>query len=635
MTTNCKQDRPVLASKPSNVSTTSSVASATSIAGSARSGGSRLLFGEIDTSSQRSTDSYASVCSLVLCDSSTFLKFWLNDDCRERFVRHVPSTDLQNLRLVCHDFSVRAAPALFNDLKINFKTSTFTRPARLAALDRVGYHVKKLRFNLAHSAQTFLPPLVDPETGDELSFTYTPQVVPNPKLAKYGDCGTTEILTRQYPPLFHAATNVPAFVRAFSALVNLKDLEISCPGYDSAALKHRRSVVDFALVSVRIAVEKSHLNALESLTLSPIHPGALQYLSPAIGYGADPRSMRCWARVKKLQIEMNATSASLSAGRQGQSHAHGQGQRLQQQQQSDQFRLLQTYLRNFQRNLTRFSFHWIGTKSPMPIQTQPKLSLRPEMTHPALKAQPSLPSQNSSSTPTAKPHSFPNLTHLELENVTATASDIHNFVALHRGTLRELNLEDIELVSGTWDEALAPLTPPPPRTPKTQRLSAESRAALRSIRSSSAITIGGMDEIPIMLSPTATSATATPERKATSPPRARTQPTKAQHSEPPLPLSPPLASPLFLLKPTIFKPAANSRPSHPKPQQLSANASQGIGSLRLSQRILSTVHSTMHSSNAASTATAATAGGGAWKKDDTGLRRVLRGGMLGLRGDLF
>ncbi len=54
----CKQDRhsaSILASKPSVAfSTTSSAASATS-AGTSRSGGSKLLFGEIDTSSERCT----------------------------------------------------------------------------------------------------------------------------------------------------------------------------------------------------------------------------------------------------------------------------------------------------------------------------------------------------------------------------------------------------------------------------------------------------------------------------------------------------------------------------------------------------------------------------------------------------
>ncbi|TKA61799.1 hypothetical protein B0A55_11770 [Friedmanniomyces simplex] len=220
----------VLANKPSSsFSTVSSAASATSAATS-RSGGSKLLFGEIDLSSDRSSESYASVCSFVLSDSGTFLKFWLEDKCRDTFLSHLPKDDLASLRLVGHDFGVRAAPALFSDLSITFKTGTFTRPARLAALDRLGFYVKTLRFTVPHTHETFLPPLVEPDTGEELSFTYTPQVTPCAGRPKYGDIGTTEILTRQYPALFHAATNVPAFVRAFSAFINLQHLHVRCPG---------------------------------------------------------------------------------------------------------------------------------------------------------------------------------------------------------------------------------------------------------------------------------------------------------------------------------------------------------------------------------------------------------------------
>ena len=377
------------------------------------------------------------MCSFVLCESSTFLKFWLEDKCRETFLSHVPKNDLASLRLACHDFSVRAAPALFNDLSITFKTSTFTKPARLAALDRLGFYVKTLRFNIPHSSNTFLPPLVDPETGEELSFTYTPQVEPpTAQRPKYGDIGTTEILTRQWPTLFHAATNVPAFIRAFSAFINLSHLKISCPGYDQTQ-RFRRNIIDFALISLRIAVERNNLNALDSLTLSPIHPGGILYLAPLLGHGATPRSAGRWARVQRLTVHANALSS-------------------QQQGEPDYLKLLQTYLRNFQTNLRIFKFRWIGDKAPLPIQhstTPTSISGQ----YPS-----SRPIEDTGSCSLRKrrgmqPLQFAKLRRAEFENITASSSDLGAFVELHKRTIGELNFEDVELTSGTWDEALAPL----------------------------------------------------------------------------------------------------------------------------------------------------------------------------------
>ncbi|KAJ5087009.1 hypothetical protein NUU61_008316 [Penicillium alfredii] len=55
-------------------------------------------------------------------------------------------------------------------------------------------------------------------------------------------------------------------------------------------------------------------------------------------------------------------------------------------------------------------------------------------------------------------HKFPKLEHLELVNATMDATQVASFIFEHRHSLQELNLEDVVLRSGTWDEALAPLT---------------------------------------------------------------------------------------------------------------------------------------------------------------------------------
>lgn len=384
----------------------------------------------------------------MLCDSGTFLKFWLDDQCRDTLLSNLARRDLASLRLACHDFSVRAAPTLFQNLRVTFRTNTFTKPARLAALGRLGFYVKTLDFTVSHTPETFLPPLVDPESGEEVSFTYTPQLLtPSARRPKYGDVGTTEVLTRQYPALFHAATNVPAFVRAFSCLVNLKHLKIRCPGYD-VSKRLRRSIVDFALISLRIAVEQNCLNALDALTLAPIHPGGLLYLSPLIGYGATPKSASKWSRMQHLTI--HSDSPPTPAGSNGE---------------PDHFKLLQTYLRNFQSNLKTLSFRWNGDKGPLPVQ-RPTMSVSTTNgDHPAHRRHED-PFEHPVNRPRGlQPLQFPKLQQFEIENVACAALDIALFVASHKRTLEELNLEDVRLTSGSWDDALAPLAkqvrPPP------------------------------------------------------------------------------------------------------------------------------------------------------------------------------
>jgi hypothetical protein len=391
----------------------------------------------------------------VLCDSSTLLKFWLEDSCRETLLSCLSKIDLARLRLVCHDFGVRAAPALFADLHITFSTN-FTKPSKLAALDRLGFYVKSLQFNIPHTRDTFLPPLIEPETGEELSFTYTPSIQePSGRRPKYGDIGTTEILTRQYPPLFHAATHVSAFVRAFSAFINLEHLTVSCSGYETSQ-RFRRSVVDYTLISLRIAVEKNCLNALDTLTLSPIHPGGLIYLAPLLGFGASPRSASRWSRIRNLIVHANSLPAKAS------------------EREPDQLKLLQTYLRNFQQNLETFDFRWIGHRGQLPFR-RPSLS-GPCDGHPA-HARTTGAARTARKAPSLV---FPKIKCVKVENVSAASHEISAFISMHKNTVEELDLEDIDLTQGTWDDALEPLT-------KRSHLQARTESA----------------DIPIMLSPTA------------------------------------------------------------------------------------------------------------------------------------
>ncbi|KAK5442040.1 hypothetical protein LTS15_011088 [Exophiala xenobiotica] len=246
-------------------------------------------------------------------------RFWQTDLTRECFLSFLPKADLRSLRLVCREYSRDIAPVLFKSLDIQFTTNVFTRRARMSALERIGHHVRKLSFIMPHQSETFLPPLLVPGTSDEVTFTYEPRLsLSRPpssgssstsrSTSKYGSWEVNDLLVKQYPPLFHAATNVDSFFRALVALPDLRHLEISCPGQPTSQ-RYRKDIVDYALISLRLAVESANPAQLESLTLAPIHPGAILYLRPHLTFGSSPAASRVWRRIKKLDIEMDSFEA--------------------------------------------------------------------------------------------------------------------------------------------------------------------------------------------------------------------------------------------------------------------------------------------------------------------------------------
>jgi hypothetical protein len=460
------------------------------------------------------SETVASVCSLVLSDSSTFLKFWLTDRCREHLISALPKQDLANLRLVCHDFSARAAPTLFEDLRITFRPGVLTRPARLAALDRVGHHVKHLTFSIPHTAESSLPPLIHPETGEEVNFTYTPQTdASTTRQAKYGDEDITELLAHQYPPLFHAATNVPAFIRALSCFVHLKHLEVSCPGSEASFVhQSRRSTVDFALISLRIAIERSYMNALDTLTLSPIYPAGLFSLSPLSSCGATPASAKRWASIKHLSISTPTSPPSHSP------HV---------EQQRDASKLLTSYLSIFQPTLHTLDFTWLGAKGPLPFHKS---------------ASPSTPQHHSPAHHHRKPQAdrtlnFPIITTLSITNAQTKASTLRALAIQHSPTLQTLELTNVELTSGTWEEAFAPLLKTKNQTKPTSNQTSPPRKKLARDNKRTAATAPPLEEmadIPIMFAPSTP-----PQRnpssslnKTSSPSHSQPRPRYLQHVHP-------------------------------------------------------------------------------------------------------
>ena len=372
---------------------------------------------------------------MPMSPGSAFLRFWWTDRTRDTFLTCMSKEDLASLRLACHDFSIRAAPLLFEEITITFRPSIFTKPARMAALDRLGHHIRTLTFSMAHGPETFLPPLLDPETGIEETIIYEPYVQSNRDGASrisaptYGSWEMTDLLVKQYPPLFHAAANVPSFMRAFSAIPNMKHLKISCPGQEPTH-RYRRSTVDYALISLRIAIERTNLKALDTLSLASVHPGAVLYLNPSMGFATLPSSAKRWRQIRKLAIHMDSIPLSTQLP-------------------ADHLKLLHSYLQQFSTSVRQFKFRWHGTKGPCPLslgkesclqEDSPKLAC-PKRCHLAVR-----------------PLRFTRLRDLEVENIVTDAPQISSFIYVHRRTLREFNFEDTHLRNGTWDEALSPLT---------------------------------------------------------------------------------------------------------------------------------------------------------------------------------
>jgi hypothetical protein len=391
--------------------------------------------------------SNGSVCNLVLSSDQAFLRFWLTENCRNTLLRHVDRETLPALRRVCHNFASATAPYLFSEINVNFRANTFAKSGgRLPSLRRIGKHVKRLTFRVPHNADSFLPPLLDPYSGEQITFSYEPQLEDPSALRRprYGTAEMTDLLIRQYPPLFHAATNVPSFIKAFCMMPRLEHVTVHSPDQNMTS-KYRRSVADYVLISLRMALERAPLPELNSLALHQLHPSALLHLSPIMSFGSTPNSCRRWSQIKSLELTMDSTPFTLTRG-------------------DDHLRVVAAYIRSFSATLETLSFAWTGfAKGPSPLHPEGDSPSRHGMTAPSTffgeQAQPHLTSypyfhSQCSPPPLSKPLVFPQLRTLHLARATAHAPHLGKFVTSHRDTLQTADFEDVTLHSGTWKSAL-------------------------------------------------------------------------------------------------------------------------------------------------------------------------------------
>ncbi|KAF3357976.1 Meiotic recombination protein rec14 [Verticillium dahliae VDG1] len=352
--------------------------------------------------------------------TTPFYRLWQTDNqhIRDRILGLLPHEDIAALRLASSACCNITTKRLFKRIHVTFTPNTFTKQSRVHALARIGHHVEHLTFHFAHSPATFLPPLIHPLTGAEISFLYTPHTSMASVLArpKYANTELGEILTQQYPPLFHAATNVPSFINALAHVPNLRHLTLRTPGQDPRE-RYRRDAVDYALISLRIALERNPLTALSQLSLAHLHPAALQYLraAPAASLGALPSSPRRWRQIRKLSLAVESWdfSDTSTPGR-------------------DHLRIMDDYLRAMAPSLEKLSFTWLG------LLTSPMSPLPPA--------------------PGRTPIHFPRLRHMGVRNATMHAPQLADLVGAHSATVREFDFDNVVLADGgRWNDALAPL----------------------------------------------------------------------------------------------------------------------------------------------------------------------------------
>ncbi|KAM0198185.1 hypothetical protein ACHAPA_007283 [Fusarium lateritium] len=370
-----------------------------------------------------------------------FLAVLRSEHIKDALLPHLSTTDLCNIRQSSSACCNLLTKRLFTRIHVSFSASTFTKSARVAALARIGHHVEHLTFYFPHSDATFLPPLVHPVSGNEICFLYTPHTSMGSVLSrpKYANAELGDILTQQYPPLFHAATNVPSFINAMRNFTNMRHLTIRCPGQDPRE-RYRRDIVDYALISLRISLERAPLEKLHKLSLSQLHPAAFNYLRHVNGFGTVPSAGRRWRQINRLSISVDAWDFYGTApGR-------------------DHLKIMDEYIRNLAPNLDKFAFTWLGRKGPCPVALAADPLFAPPRASRKLFHEVTSPMSPLPETPGKGAIYFPKLRYLQVRNAVMNAPQLSHLINSHRPTVKEFDFESVVLSdNGNWDDVLAPI----------------------------------------------------------------------------------------------------------------------------------------------------------------------------------
>ncbi|KAI8629908.1 hypothetical protein F5Y19DRAFT_464232 [Xylariaceae sp. FL1651] len=379
-------------------------------------------------------------CWLSAPGSQLFYCLWQDSRIRETLFELLPKEDICNVRLANSACCNLVTKRLFLRTHLTFTANSFTRQTKIQALSKIGQHIEHLTFYFPHSNATFLPPLIHPDSGREISFLYTPHTSMGSVLErpKFANSGLGEILTSQYPPLFHAASNVPSFINAMKYFTNLRHLTIKTPGQDPKE-RYRRDIVDYALISLRIALERAPMKKLNKLTLS-VHPSAFLYLRHVQGFGCLPSAGRRWKQIRKMHINVDSWDF------------YGPSPGL------DHLMIIQDFLYNFSTSLEKLTFTWRGRKGPCPVALATDPLFAPPRSSQKLFHEVTSPMSPLPPAPSRKPIIFRKLRYLAVRNATMNAAQVAGLVASHQHCVREFDFENSVLISdGSWDDALAPL----------------------------------------------------------------------------------------------------------------------------------------------------------------------------------
>ncbi|KAL1874831.1 hypothetical protein Daus18300_003372 [Diaporthe australafricana] len=379
-------------------------------------------------------------------ENHPFYSIWAVESIRERLFANMSKSDICSVRLANSACCNLVTRRLFQRVHLSFSPNSFTKQYRIQALGRIGHHVERLIFYLPHSDATFLPPLIHPQTGSEISYLYTPHTSMTSTLTrpKYGNSELGDILTQQYPPLFHASTNVPSFIHAMKNLPNMRHLTIKTPGQD-ARERYRRDIVDYALISLRISIERTpQLTNLTKLSLSGVHPAAFLYLKSegGPGFGCSPRGAKRWRQIRKLHVSVEAWDFYGPSG---------PG--------LDQLKIIDDYLRNFSDYVEKLSFTWTGGKGPCPLALAEDALFDPPRECKKLFNEVTSPMSPLPATPGVRqPMHFARLKYMQVRNASMSEAQLRRLVEGHKATVKEFDFENVVLLNGgNWDEALAPL----------------------------------------------------------------------------------------------------------------------------------------------------------------------------------
>ncbi|KAK4113703.1 hypothetical protein N656DRAFT_750655 [Canariomyces notabilis] len=371
-----------------------------------------------------------------------FYCLWRDEAVREKLFELLSKQDICALRLANSACCNLVTKRLFLRTNVTFTANSFTKESRIESLSRVGHHIEHLTFYFPHSNATFLPPLIHPQTGEEIMFLYSPPTSTAAGLSrpKYGNSELGEILTQQYSPLFHAATHVSSFISAMQQLPNLRHLTIKTPGQDPRE-RYRRDIVDYALISLRIAVERAPLFKLSKLSLSGVHPSAFNYLRHVPGFGASPSAALRWRQIRKLYISVESWDF------------YGPSPGL------DHLKIIEDYIRAFAPRLDKFAFTWLGRRGPCPISLSGDPLFAPPRSAKKLFNEVTSPMSPLPPRPSRRPLFMPRVRTMAVRNATMNVEQLRGLITNHKGTVREFDFENVALIKGgSWDEALAPLT---------------------------------------------------------------------------------------------------------------------------------------------------------------------------------